>query len=44
MLREPDTGRPAPLTRLLALLVVIALGGWSAAALFPLVRWLLGLL
>jgi hypothetical protein len=44
MLREPGTGRPARATRLLALIVVIALGGWSVAALFPLIRWVLGLL
>ena len=44
MLREPETGRPAPAARLLALVVVLALGGWSVAALFPLIHWVLGLL
>lgn len=44
MLREPGTGRPAPLARLLALVTVIALVGGSAAILFPVVHWLLDLL
>ena len=44
MLREPGTGRPAPVARLLALLIVIALGGWSVVALFPGIHWMLGLL
>ena len=44
MLREPGTGRPAPVARLLALLIVIALGGWSVVALFPVIHWMLGLL
>lgn len=44
MLREPRTGRPAPLARLVALLLVVGLLGISAPALLGLGRWLLGLL
>jgi len=44
MLREPETGRPAPLARLLALVVVIGLLGITAPVLMPLVGWLLSLL
>lgn len=44
MLREPGTGRPAPLARLLALLVVLGLLGITAPVLLPLLRWLMSLL
>jgi hypothetical protein len=44
LLREPRTGRPAPLARLLALLVVLGLVGLSAPALMPALYWLLDLL
>lgn len=44
MLRETGTGRPAPLARLLALLVVIGMLGITAPVLLPLIGWLLGLL
>jgi hypothetical protein len=44
LLREPRTGRPAPLARLLALLVVVGLVGLSAPALMPVLYWLLALL
>jgi hypothetical protein len=44
MLREPGTGRPAPLARLLALLLVLGMIGISVPVLLPLVGWLLALL
>ena len=44
MLREPGTGRPAPLSRLLALLLVLGLLGITAPVLLPVLRWLLSLL
>jgi hypothetical protein len=45
MLREPDTGRPAPLAKLLAVLVVVALFGITGPVLLlPVVGWLLTLL
>ena len=44
MLREPRTGRPAPLARLLALLVVVGLVAITAPVLLPLVGWVVGLL
>ncbi|WP_255395984.1 hypothetical protein [Kineosporia sp. R_H_3] len=44
MLREPGTGRPAPLARLLALVLVLGLLGISVPLLLPLVGWLLALL
>lgn len=39
-LREPRAGRPSPLARLLALLVVLGLLTVSAPVLIPVVRWL----
>lgn len=46
-LREPGAGRPSPLARVMAALVVIALLGVSApvlaAVLPPVVRWVAGL-
>ena len=44
MLREPDTGRPAPLAKLLAVLVVVALFGITGPVLLPVLGWLLTLL
>jgi len=44
LLREPRTGRPAPVARLLALLLAAGLLAVSAPVLLPVVRWLLGLL
>lgn len=44
MLREPGTGRPAPLARLLALLVVLGMLAIGAPALLPVLGWLLALL
>jgi hypothetical protein len=44
MLREPGTGRPAPLARLLALLLVLGMLGITAPVLLPVLRWLLSLL
>ena len=43
-LREPGTGRPAPITRLLAVLVVIGLLALSAPVAMPVLRWLVSLL
>lgn len=42
-LREPRTGQPSPLARLLAILVVLGMIGVSAPVLFPAVRWLMSL-
>ena len=44
MLREPGTGKPGPLARLMAVLLVIGLVGLSAPVLIPVVRWVLSLL
>ena len=44
MLREPGTGRPGPLARLLAVLLVIGLVALSAPVLVPVVRWVVSLL
>jgi hypothetical protein len=38
-LREPRTGRPAPITRLLALLVILGLLLGAGPVLLPLARW-----
>ena len=42
-LREPRSGRPSPLARLLAVLLVLGLVGVSAPVLLPAVRWVIGL-
>jgi hypothetical protein len=39
LLREPRTGRPAPLARLVALLVVVGLLVTAGPVLLPMVRW-----
>ena len=44
MLREPVTGRPGPLARLLALLVVLGLLGITGPVLVEVARWVIGLL
>jgi hypothetical protein len=44
LLREPRSGRPAPFTRLIALVAALGLLAVSAPVLVPVVRWLFGLL
>ena len=44
MMRDPGTGRPAPLARLLAILLVVGLVALSAPVLIPVVRWVVDLL
>ncbi len=44
MLREPGTGKPGPLARLVAVLILVALIAISAPVLVPVVRWVIGLL
>lgn len=44
LLQEPRGGRPAPLTRLIALLVVVAMVSLAAPAVIPVVGWVLSLL
>lgn len=44
LLREPRTGRPAPLTRLVALVVALGLLAVSAPVLLPVAQWFLTLL
>lgn len=44
MLREPGTGRPGPLARLMAVLVLLALLGISAPVLVIVLRWVVDLL
>ena len=44
MLREPGTGKPGPLARLTAVLLVVGLVGISAPVLIPVVRWVVSLL
>jgi len=44
MMRDPGTGRPAPLARLLAVLLVVGLVALSAPVLIPVVRWVVDLL
>jgi hypothetical protein len=44
LLREPSTGRPARGARLLAVLLVAGMVGFSAPVLMPVFSWLAGLL
>lgn len=44
MLREPRTGRPGPLARLVAVVVVIGLLLTAGPVLLPIMRWLGSLL
>ena len=43
-LREPGTGRPSPVARLLAVLVVIGLLALTAPVAMPVLRWFASLL
>ena len=43
-MREPGTGRPGPLARLLAVLIIIGLIGVSAPVLAVVFSWIFGLL
>lgn len=43
-LREPGTGRPSPLARLLAVVVVLGMVAISAPTAMPVLRWVLTLL
>ena len=42
-MREPGTGRPSPLTRLLAVVVVLGMVAVSAPVAMPVLRWLASL-
>lgn len=42
-LREPGTGRPSPLARMLAALVVLGLLALSAPTLMPVLHWFMSL-
>jgi hypothetical protein len=44
LMRDPQTGRPGPLARLMAVLLVAGLVGLSAPVLIPVVRWVVDLL
>jgi len=45
MMRDPGgTGRPAPLARLVAVLLVVGLVALTAPILIPVVRWVVDLL
>jgi hypothetical protein len=44
LLREPRSGRPAPVTRLVALILAVGLLAVSAPMLLPVARWFLALL
>jgi hypothetical protein len=44
MMRDPVSGRPAPLARLLAVLLVAGLVGLSAPVLIPVLGWVVDLL
>jgi len=44
LLREPRTGRPAPIARLVALLVVLGLLLGAGPVLLPVARWLVSFL
>jgi hypothetical protein len=44
MLREPRTGRPAPIARLLALLVAVGLLVGAGPMLLPMFGWLASIL
>jgi hypothetical protein len=44
MMRDPVSGRPGPLARLVAVLLVLGLVGLSAPVLIPVVRWVVDLL
>ena len=44
MLRDPVNGGPAPLARLIALVLLLGLLGLSAPVLIPVLRWVVNLL
>ena len=44
MMRDPVSGRPAPLARLVAVLLVVGLVALTAPILIPVVRWFVDLL
>ncbi|HEY6798449.1 MAG TPA: hypothetical protein VI248_27535 [Kineosporiaceae bacterium] len=44
LLREPRTGRPAPIARLVALVVVLGLVLAAGPVLVPLLRWVTSML
>jgi hypothetical protein len=44
LLREPRTGRPAPIARLVALVVVLGLLLGAGPVLVPIARWLTSML
>ncbi len=44
LFREPGTGRPAPGTRLVALLIVVGLVAAGGSVLVPVLRWVLSLI
>jgi hypothetical protein len=44
MMRDPVSGRPGPLARLVAVVLVVGLVGLSAPVLIPVVRWVVDLL
>ena len=44
MLREPATGRPGPLARLLAVLLLVGIVAIAAPVLVPVVVWVVALL
>jgi hypothetical protein len=44
MLREAGTGRPGPLARLLAVLVLVGMVALAAPVLIPVVGWVISLL
>lgn len=43
-MREPETGKPGPAARLIAVLLVACLVGMSGPVLMPVIRWVLALL
>lgn len=43
-MREPETGKPGPAARLVAVLLVACLVGMSGPVLMPAIRWVLALL
>jgi len=44
MMRDPVRGGPAPLARLIALVLLLGLLGLSAPVLIPVLRWVVDLL
>jgi hypothetical protein len=44
MLRGPEAGGHSPLTRLIAVVLIVGLLGFSVSILIPALRWVIGLL